>query len=233
MSGTLYVVGTPIGNLEDMTHRAVRILREVETIAAEDTRHTRRLLAHYGIETSLTSYHEHNERTRTEGLVRRLAAGEDIALVADAGTPTISDPGYLLVRAALEREIPVVPIPGPTACIAALSVSGLPTQPFLFAGFLSPKPGRRRRRLEALKTVPATLVFYESPHRLVRFLEDAEATLGDRPAVVARELTKVHEEVRRGPLSELRTHFAATRLRGEFTIVIAGHSEEATSDDES
>lgn len=220
--GTLYVVATPIGNLEDITYRAVRILGEVSLIAAEDTRHTRCLLQRYGIATSTTSFFEQNERVKVEGLIERLLKGEDIALVSDAGTPGIADPGYRLIRRALDAKVPVVPIPGPSALMAAVSVAGLPVHAFYYAGFCSPKASRRRRRLETLRDLEDTLVFFEAPHRLVAFLRDACEILGNRPAVVAREITKIHEEFRRGTLEEHRLYFERHPPRGEFTILIAG-----------
>jgi 16S rRNA (cytidine1402-2'-O)-methyltransferase len=222
--GTLYVVATPIGNLEDITYRAVRILGEVALIAAEDTRHTRVLLERYGIATPTTSCFEHNEVVKADWLVGRLLGGENIALVSDAGTPGIADPGYRLIRLALDAQIPVVPIPGASALTTALSVAGLPIHAFYYAGFCSPKSARRRRRFESLSELEDTLVFYESPHRVVPFLRDACAVFGNRNAVVARELTKIHEEFRRGTLEEHRAHFEAHPPRGEFTVLIAGRS---------
>ena len=218
----LYLVATPIGNLEDITLRALRVLREVDLIACEDTRHTGRLLQHFGISKPTISYHEHNERERAAELVERLSTGASIALVSDAGTPGISDPAYRIVTAALERSIAVVPVPGPAALIAALVASGLPTDAFLFAGFLPPKQQARRARLEELQTQRATLVLYEAPHRLRETLQDALEVLGDRPAAVARELTKLHEEFARGTLRELNAQFAAQEPRGELVLVIAG-----------
>jgi 16S rRNA (cytidine1402-2'-O)-methyltransferase len=222
----LYVVSTPIGNLEDITYRAVRILSEVDLIAAEDTRHTRKLLNAYGITTPTTSLHSHNERGKSASLLRRIEDGESIALVSDGGTPGISDPGSRLIRAAIDMDIDVVPAPGACACIAAASVAGLPLAQFHYAGFCSPKSGRRRRRLESLRGVEATLVFYESPHRVRRFLDDALDIYGPRAAVIARELTKIHEEFLRGTLTELCEHFEQTNPRGEFTILIHGYDDE-------
>jgi len=224
--GTLYVVATPIGNLEDITYRAVRILREVALIAAEDTRHTRVLLERYGITTPMTSFFEGNELVKADWLVGRLLGGEDIALVSDAGTPGIADPGYRLIRRALDALLPVVPIPGPSALTAAVSVSGLPAHAFYYAGFCSPKSARRRKRLESLRHLEDTLVFFEAPHRIVPFLRDACEVLGNRNAVVARELTKIHEEFRRGTLEEHRAYFDAHPPRGEFTLLIAGCDNE-------
>src|SRR5690349_6385885 len=192
MAGRLYLVATPIGNLEDITYRAVRVLREVDVIACEDTRQTRKLLEHYGIHKPTVSYHEHNEAERCEEFAERLRAGESIALVSDAGTPLVSDPGYRLVRAALSSDIPVEPIPGPSAALTALAASGLPTDTFRFEGFLPPKTGARTRLLESLVEETATLIFYEAPHRVLETLEAIEQVMGPRPVVLARELTKLH-----------------------------------------
>ena len=221
MTGTLYLVATPIGNLADITHRALQILKDVELIACEDTRHTRKLLQHYGIETKTVSYHEHNEQQRAGELVELLKQGSDIAVVSDAGTPAISDPGFRLVRAAIENEVPVVPVPGPSALISALIAAGLPTDEFFFAGFLPSRSNARLARLAELRSVPGTLIFYEAPHRLATTLTDALEILGEREAVVARELTKLHEEIRRGRLSELAAHYAsAENARGEIVVLI-------------
>ncbi len=220
--GVLYIVSTPIGNLEDITLRALRTLKTVDLIAAEDTRHTRRLLAHYEIHAPLTSYFEGNQIQKGEKLVARLKAGELIALVSDAGTPTISDPGYRLLAQCIEANIPIVPIPGPSACIAAASVAGLPLHNFVFEGFLSPKSGRRKRQLTNLCEESRTLIFYESPHRVIVFLRDVLEVFGDRRISIARELTKKFEEVFRGTVTEAIEKFQATPPRGEFTIVIAG-----------
>src|ERR1051325_6838798 len=208
MTGTLYLVATPIGNLADITHRALQILKDVALIACEDTRHTRKLLQHYGIDTKTISYHEHNEQQRAAELIDLLKQGNDVAVVSDAGTPSISDPGFRLVRAAIENEVPVVPVPGPSAVISALIAAGLPTDEFFFAGFLPSKSNARRTRLSELQSVPGTLIFYEAPHRLSTTLKDAYEILGEREAVVARELTKLHEEIRRGKLSELTADYA-------------------------
>jgi 16S rRNA (cytidine1402-2'-O)-methyltransferase len=219
--GSLYIVATPIGNLEDITYRAVRVLREASLIACEDTRHTRMLLDHYGIQRPTVSYHEHNEMERAPELVTRMLAGESVALVADAGTPLVSDPGYRLVQAAIRNEIPVQPVPGPSAALAALAGSGLPTDAFHFGGFLPPKPGARTRVLEALAGEEATLVFYEAPHRILETLAAIEEALGPRPVVVARELTKVHEEFLRGTPGAIRAALAAREaVKGEFTILV-------------
>ena len=221
MPGTLYVVATPIGNLEDITQRALRVLREVDIVACEDTRHTRKLLSHYGIKTRVTSYHDHNERERTVELLQALASGANVAIVSDAGTPSISDPGFRLVSEAGAQDITVVALPGPTALIAALVASGLPTDEFFFAGFLPARSGARRTRLAELREIPATLIFYEAPHRIAATLRDAREILGERAAVVARELTKIHEEIARGRLSELAAQFSSgERARGEIVLLI-------------
>jgi 16S rRNA (cytidine1402-2'-O)-methyltransferase len=214
-------VATPIGNLEDITYRAVRVLHEADRIACEDTRQTRKLLEHYGIRKPTISYHEHNEAERAPELVERLRAGERIALVSDAGVPLISDPGYRLVRAAVEVGIPVEPVPGPSAALAALSASGLPTDAFHFAGFLPVKPGQRMHALEKLAEEQATLIFFEAPHRIVEALEAVEQALGPRPVVVARELTKLHEEFLRGTPAEVRAQLLARdAIKGEITLLI-------------
>jgi 16S rRNA (cytidine1402-2'-O)-methyltransferase len=222
MSGILYVVATPIGNLEDITYRAVRVLGQVNWIACEDTRQTRKLLEHYGIKTSRISYHEHNELERAKELCSRLLAGESGALVSDAGVPLISDPGYRLVHSAVGAGVVVQPVPGPSALLAALSASGLPTDAFHFAGFLPPKGGQRAHALEALKDEHATLIFYEAPHRVVEALTDIRAVMGDRDIVVAREITKVHEEFLHGTVSEVRDQLAEREtIKGEITILVA------------
>jgi len=203
MAGTLYVVATPIGNLEDLTHRAARVLGEVRLIACEDTRHTRKLLNHYGIKTKTVSYHEHNEREQAGKLLELVKSGIDVAIVSDAGTPAISDPGFRVVRMALAEGLQVVPLPGATALISALVASGLPSDEFFFGGFLPARSGQRRARLAELSAIPSTLIFYEAPHRIAESLKDAREILGEREAVVARELTKLHEEILRGSLSEL------------------------------
>lgn len=221
MSGSLYIVATPIGNLEDITQRAIRVLSEVDLIACEDTRHTRKLLNHFGISTPTTSYHDHNEKVRAPELLKALQQGSNIAIVSDAGTPGISDPGFRIVRLAVENAVPVVPVPGPTALISALVASGFPTDEFFFAGFLPAKANQRRNRLTELASIPATLVFYEAPHRIAETLKDARQMLGEREAVVARELTKLHEEMRRGTLSELAEIFAeGKQARGEMVLII-------------
>src|ERR1700741_4909406 len=202
-AGCLYLVATPIGNLEDITLRAVRVLKEADLIACEDTRQTQKLLQHYGIYKELVSYHEHNELTRAPELIIDLEQGAKAALVSDAGPPVVSDPGFRLVTLCLRHHIPVVPIPGPSALLAALSASGLPNEEFLFAGFLPARSGERRRALERLRIEDRTIIFYEAPHRIEETLIDAQEFLGDRPACLAREVTKIHEEFRRGTLSEL------------------------------
>ena len=221
MAGTVYLVSTPIGNLEDITQRALRVLGEVGLIACEDTRHTQKLLNHYGIKTKTISYHEHNERERAAELLDRLRADVSIAVVSDAGTPGINDPGFRLVQLANKSGVRVVPIPGPSALIAALVASGLATDEFFFAGFLPPRSNARRVRLEELRDIPATLVFYEAPHRIAASLKDAREILGEREAVLARELTKLHEEFARGRLSELAERFSSPEAaRGEMVLLI-------------
>lgn len=220
MPGTLYLVATPIGNLADITHRALQVLRDVALVACEDTRHTRKLLQHYGLDTKTISYHEHNEQQRARELIELLQQGSDIAVVSDAGTPAISDPGFRLVRAAIENGVAVVPVPGPSALIAALVAAGLPTDEFFFGGFLPARSSARRARLSELRAVPGTLIFYEAPHRLAASLKDAYEVLGEREAVVARELTKLHEEIRRGRLSELAEHYSKVEPRGEIVLLI-------------
>jgi 16S rRNA (cytidine1402-2'-O)-methyltransferase len=222
--GVLYVVSTPIGNLEDITLRALRVLREVDFIAAEDTRRTRQLLTHYGIHKPLISYHKYNRRMREKTLLQELHEGKCIALVTDAGTPGISDPGEDLVRRAIQEAIPLIPIPGPAALVAALSVSGLPTESFLFYGFLPAKAVARKKWLLSLKDRPETLVFYESPRRLGSLLEDAARILGERRVVVAREMTKVYEEVYRGTITEVLDQLGEEEVKGEVTVMLEGCS---------
>lgn len=220
---TLYLVGTPIGNLEDMTFRAVRILQNVDLIAAEDTRHTGKLLQHFQVTAPQVSYHDHNRNSRTPELIARLQQGKSIALVTDAGMPGISDPGYELVRACAEAGILVVPIPGCSAAIAALSASGLPSDRFIFEGFLPVKGQPRRNRLEALQTEPRTLIFYEAPHRLRQTLTDFAEWFGnDREMTLARELTKLHEELWRGTVASAIAHYQTCEPQGEYTVVVAG-----------
>ena len=232
-SGVLYVVATPIGNLEDVTLRALRVLREVEVIAAEDTRRTRILLSRHGIERPLISYYDAVERRRAPSIVERLKAGASVALVSDAGTPGIADPGYHLIRGALAAGLSVVPIPGPSAVTALVSVAGLPADRFVFEGFLPTRPGARAARLVALAGEPHALVFFEAARRLAAFLAAAETALGDREATIARELTKQHEELLRGTLGDLAGRIGRVeRLRGEVTVVIAGApAEERQVDD--
>lgn len=221
MPGKLYVVATPIGNLSDITERAIRTLKNVHLIACEDTRHTKKLLQHFGINTKTISYHEHNELQREKELIDLLIQGRDIAVVSDAGTPAINDPGYRIVRAAIDQEIDIVPIPGPSALITALVASGLPTTDFFYAGFLPARATARQTRLKDLSSIPATMVFYEAPHRLLATLKDALEIFGERQAVVARELTKLHEDIRRGRLSELVEHYQTTQEpRGEIVLLI-------------
>lgn len=230
MPGTLYLVATPIGNLADITHRAIEVLNKVALIACEDTRHTRKLLQHYGISTKTVSYHEHNEQQRAQDLIEVLKRGDDVAVVSDAGTPAISDPGFRLVRAAIENDVTVVPVPGPSALISALVAAGLPTDEFFFGGFLPARANARRTRLSELRAVPGTLVFYEAPHRLAETLKDAHEILGEREAVVARELTKLHEELKRGRLSELAQHYVNEEPRGEIVLLIDRNTLESTTD---
>lgn len=219
--GTLYLVATPVGNLEDISMRALRILKEADLIACEDTRHTAKLLTHYGIRTPCRSYHKFNEESRAQQLIELLREGKNIALVSDSGTPVISDPGYEIVSACRREGIQVVPIPGPSAAIAALIASGLPADTFHFAGFLPSKASLRKRRLEELAAIPATLILYEAPHRLLSSLQDIAAILGPRRATVARELTKMHEELLHGTAPELLALLQARdRILGEITIVI-------------
>jgi 16S rRNA (cytidine1402-2'-O)-methyltransferase len=224
-SGILYIVATPIGNLEDITLRAIRILKEADLIAAEDTRHTQKLLNKYDIRTPVTSYHDHNKEEKAPVLVARMLEGKNVALVSDAGTPGISDPGYFLINLAVDQKVPVVPVPGATAAIAALSISGLPTDSFVFEGFLPSRHTARMRRLEELKQEKRTLVLYEAPHRIHQTIDDMAAVLGDRKAVMTRELTKVHEETIRGTLSEIRDHLIKGSSKGEFTVIVHGAEE--------
>ena len=223
--GTLFLIATPIGNLEDITLRALRLLGEVSLIAAEDTRQTRKLLEHYQIKTRLTSYYEHNKLQKVDAILNALESG-DVALVSDAGTPALNDPGYELVQAALAAGFPVSPVPGPSAPVAALVASGLPTDAFLYLGYLPRKSSERRRWLEQVADQPYTLIFLEAPHRLLASLEDLRLVLGNRPAAVTRELTKRFEEIQRGTLDEVREVFRQNPPRGEFTLVVAGKSAE-------
>lgn len=232
MPGVLYIVATPIGNLEDLTFRALRILKEVDLIAAEDTRYSRRLLDHYGIKTPLTSYHEHNEQSKARQLVERMQRGESIALISDAGTPVLSDPGHRLVREAIRSAILVSPVPGPSALVAALSASGLSIEPFAFEGFFPAKRKERREKLQSLRAEARTLVFYEAPHRLKESLEDIGAIFGNREMVLAREISKVHEEFLRGSAIDLIAKLADRDVRGELTLVIAGAADEPAAAEE-
>jgi 16S rRNA (cytidine1402-2'-O)-methyltransferase len=230
--GTLFVVATPIGNLEDITYRAVRVLREVDLIACEDTRHSAKLLQHYGIDKSTVSYHEHNEAARAEELVAKLEQGLSVAQVSDAGMPGISDPGYRMIKLAIERGIQVVPVPGPSALIAALAASGMATDSFQFLGFLPARSGQRRTLLETLRNAEHTTVVYEAPHRIAETLQDVVELLGaDRPVVLARELTKVHEEFIRGTAAELLRHCKDREPKGEITLLI-GKGEQRAAEPE-
>ena len=233
MAGVLYVVATPIGNLDDISLRALRVLKEVDLIAAEDTRHTRILLDHYDIRTALVSYHEHNEKAQAARLVERISKGASIALVSDAGTPAISDPGYRLVVEASRSGISVTPIPGPSALIAALSASGLPTDRFVFEGFMPAKKGERETRLQALRDESRTIVFHEAPHRLQECLEALRRNFGDRDIVIARELSKVHEEFLRGTIEDIAERLAAREIKGEITVIVrAARQRESISQED-
>ncbi len=218
----MYIVASPIGNLEDITLRALRILKEVDLIAAEDTRHTKKLLVHYGIITPMTSYHKHNESAKSASLVQRLSSGCRVALISDAGTPIVSDPGFRLVQGAIQAGIPVVPIPGPSALTAVLSACGLPSERFVFEGFLPARKAERRERLRELREEQRTLVFYEAPHRVKESLQDLLEILGDRQVVLGREMTKLHEEFIRGSVSELAALAKTKEWRGEMTLVVRG-----------
>ena len=218
-SGTLFVVSTPIGNLKDITLRAVEVLRQVDLIAAEDTRHTKILTSHYDIKTPLTSYFQHNQVRKADFLIRALKEGKNVALVSDAGTPGISDPGFVMIKKALEEGITVTPIPGPAAFLTALSVSGFPTNKFVFEGFLSNKSSQRKKRLKVLSKEERTVIIYESPHRILKTLEDMLDVLGDIHIVCARELTKKFEEVKRDKVSECLRHFSNTKVLGEFIVM--------------
>ena len=229
--GTLYVVATPIGHRDDITLRALEILGQVDQIAAEDTRKTRRFLDRHGIKASFISYHEHNERERTPQIIAKLLDGKSIALASNAGTPTVSDPGYRLIQSAIQKGVDIVPVPGVSAATAALSVAGMPTDAFTFAGFLPKKKGKRLRLLEQLAQEPRTLIFYESPKRILMLLKDITGTMGDRYGVLAREMTKRHEEFMRGPLSEIRISLEArSEIRGEITLLVAGSEGDSTAE---
>ncbi len=226
-AGTLYLVATPIGNLEDITLRAIRILKEVTLIAAEDTRRAKRLLGHYQITTPVTSYFAHSSIKKTQALLSQLREGSSIALISEAGTPSISDPGYALTRLAVEQDVPVVPVPGPAALIAALSASGLPTRSFIFEGFIPRKPGKRKNLFLALRDQPRTFILYESPHRVMATLEDLRDVLGEgRRIVIAREMTKLYEEFMRGTIAEVITALTGRNIKGEVTIVVSGCAPE-------
>jgi 16S rRNA (cytidine1402-2'-O)-methyltransferase len=230
MPGVLYVVATPLGNLEDFSSRAIRILAEVDLIACEDTRRTRRLLSHFNIRTPTTSYHEHNEATRVPRLIRELSEGKQIALVSDAGTPLLSDPGYHLIHACRAAGIPVYPIPGPSASTAALSVSGLPTNRFLFEGFLPRRAAPQRERLRKISRLDATLVIYLPPHGLLPTLQRIQEVLGNRQAFLVREMTKLHETHYRGSLQEILKQLNQERARGEYTLVLESESPSTTQE---
>jgi len=224
-TGTLYVVSTPIGNLDDITLRAIKTLRAVSLIAAEDTRRARVLLGRYSIKTPVTSFFEHNELRKKGALIKKLERGEDIALISEAGTPGVSDPGFRLLRDAVALGVSVSPVPGPSALLAALSVSGLPSDTFHFFGFLPPKGSKRRRRIDDLKDLRGTIILYEAPHRLDRTLMDLYERCGDREVVVARELTKIHEEIIRGPLLRIAEAWSGRAVRGEITVLMAGRGK--------
>ena len=232
LRGELFLVATPIGNLGDITLRALETLKSVDRIACEDTRTSFTLLKHYGIKAPLVAYHHHNEATATEHLIADLQNGQKIALVSDAGTPLLSDPGARLVSACIEAGIRVTPLPGASALLAAVTIAGLPASQFFYAGFLPVKTGARKQALEKLATMPATMVFYEAPHRLLETLEAIQETYGQRSVAVARELTKLHEECVRGSLAEVLAHFTATAPRGECVIVLEGAPDETPMDDE-
>jgi len=223
--GKIYVVSTPIGNLEDITLRALRALREVGLIAAESREHTRKLCRYYDIATPITSYNSHNQHLKGRVLLERVKSGLDIALVSDAGTPGLSDPGFRLIREAIEANITLVPVPGVSACLTALSISGLPTDRFVFIGFLSNKKGRRRRQLEGLRSERRTMVFFESPHRLVEMLRDVHEILGDREIALAKEMTKVFEDVKRASVSKVLPCVEDGEIRGEYTVIVEGLRE--------
>lgn len=228
--GKLYVVGTPIGNLEDITLRALNTLKASDLIACEDTRRTQKLLNHYDIHTRTISYHEHNEMTRAPELVLEMEQGSVISLVSDAGTPVLSDPGFRLVHLAVRHKIPVIPVPGPSAMVAALTAAGLPMNEFMFAGFLPAKKSARRKALTSLATFEKTIVFYEAPHRIVESLRDIHEILGDRDAVIAREVTKIHEEFIRGSVSEIRSLIKKEPVKGELTVILAPGAAPAEKD---
>lgn len=225
MKGTLYIVSTPIGNLEDITLRALRVLKQVDVIAAEDTRRSLKLLTRYGIAKPMVSYWKEKERARAEEIVRRLLSGQSVALISDAGTPGISDPGAFLIKMAIEEKIHLVSIPGPSACIAALSLSGLPTDQFAFIGFLPPKQSQRKRILTELSLETKTMIFYEAPHRILETLVDMEAIFPGRRAALVKELTKMHEDVLRGNISEILANMEKTKIAGEYILILEGKTE--------
>jgi 16S rRNA (cytidine1402-2'-O)-methyltransferase len=225
-SGTLYVVSTPIGNMEDITLRALKVLKGVDIIAAENVAHTKGLCGRHSIKTEVTAYNQHNRKTKSPKLIRQIKSGRDVALVTDAGTPGISDPGVYLVDQAAKKDVTVTPIPGPSAVIAALSVSAMPSEQFLFLGFLPNKSGKRKTLLRGLTSEPRTMVFFEAPHRIRAMLRDLKDVLGDRKMVMLREITKVFEEIKRGPISSVLEHLTSDRTRGEFTLVVAGKEGE-------
>jgi 16S rRNA (cytidine1402-2'-O)-methyltransferase len=229
--GTLYIVATPIGNLEDITLRALRILKEVHLVAAENTSHTRGLFSHYGIRAKLTSYNQHNSKSKGQELIKALKAGADIALVTSAGTPGISDPGSLLITLAHEEGIKVSPIPGPSAAITALSVCGLKIDRFIFLGFLPSRAGKRKKYLKDLRHEQRTMIFYESPRRIIPLLNDLQEAFGDRPIVLLRELTKVFEEIKRGTISSILKEMDEDKIKGEFTVILAGDETENEAPD--
>jgi len=222
VKGTLYIVSTPIGNLEDITLRALRVLKEAGVVAAEDTRHSRKLLAHYGISKPLISYWSQTEKTKSAHILERIHSGQSVALISDAGTPGISDPGAILIKKAVEENIKVVSIPGPSALIAALSLSGLPTEEFIFRGFLPPKKSQRQKVLNELSLESRTLIFYEAPHRILETLKDMEMIFVERKAALAKEITKIHEEVLRGSISEILSKLEKTAIAGEYVIIVEG-----------
>jgi 16S rRNA (cytidine1402-2'-O)-methyltransferase len=223
--GVLYLVSTPIGNLEDITLRALKVLKDVDLLAAEDTRHTGILLKHYNLSKSIISYHDFNKDRKAPFLIEQLKANKSVAIISDAGTPGISDPGYHLVQLAIRENIRVVPVPGASAFLSALVVSGLPTDKFVFEGFLSPKPGKRRKRLKELQEEKRTIIFYESPHRFIRMLDDVAEVLGQRKVVIARELTKKFEEITRGTPEEIKVSLQSRKVKGELVVLIQGRKE--------
>ncbi len=230
-TGTLYIVATPIGNLGDMTYRAVATLRDVDLIACEDTRVARVLLSHYQIQKPTVSYHNFNERAVADKILARIEAGENVAVISDAGTPSISDPGFIIVREAARRNLPIIAIPGPAAVVAALAVSGLPTDAFIFYGFLPPTDGKRRTIIESLKDRRETLIFYESPYKIHKLIDLLDELLGDRQVVLCRELTKRFEETLRGTLPEIRSRLAGRVLKGEITVVVQGNVRKSGTED--